>query len=68
MCCIWPGLLADLHVYNPSTRAWTDLSVATAGAPPAARLGHGFAAAGGKLYVHGGWNGSGEGDGCAGKP
>ncbi len=34
--------------------AWTDLSAAVAGAPPAPRYGHCFAAAGGELYTFGG--------------
>ncbi len=35
--------------------AWTRLSAGTDGAWPA-RSGHGFASAGGRLYVHGGCN------------
>ena len=48
------GLLGDLHVYDPVPMAWTDLSAAASGTPPCARLGHGFTAAGGLLFVHGG--------------
>jgi hypothetical protein len=44
----------DLHVYESSARAWTDLSAAASGTPPSARYSHGFTSAGGKLYVHGG--------------
>ena len=36
--------------------AWTDLSAAASGTPPPPRTGHGFTAAGGRLYVHGGWD------------
>ena len=50
----------DLHVYDPAAMAWTDLSAASSGTPPSARYGHGFTSAGGKLYVHGGSDGSGE--------
>ena len=34
--------------------AWTNLSATASGAPPSPRDSHGFASAGGKLYVHGG--------------
>jgi hypothetical protein len=54
-----PGLrfLDDLYSFDPATMAWTLLSAAPR---PAARSNHGFASAGGKLYVHGGFgfNGS----------
>ncbi len=40
--------------------AWTDLSAAVAGAPPAPRYGHGFAAAGGLLYSFGGMGQDGD--------
>ena len=46
--------LGDLHVYDPVAMAWTDLSAAASGTPPSPRYGHGFTAAGDKLYVHGG--------------
>ena len=52
--------LGDLHVYDPFVMAWTDLSYPASGTPPSPRYGHGFTAAGGKLYVHGGWNDSGD--------
>ena len=48
------GPLNDLHEYDPATWAWEDLSAATSGAPPSVGGWHGFASAGGKLYVHGG--------------
>jgi hypothetical protein len=48
-------------VYDPAARAWTDLSAALSGTPPSRRGRHGFTSAGGKLYVHGGWDDSGEG-------
>ncbi len=47
-------MLQDLHVYDPETMAWTDLSVPASGTPPSARSGHGFTSTGGQLYVHGG--------------
>ena len=53
--------LNDLHVYDPAAQAWTDLSNTTVGVPPSSRSGHGFTAIGARLYVHGGFNGSGEG-------
>jgi hypothetical protein len=48
-------------VYDPAAGAWTDLSAALSGTPPSPRFFHGLTSAGGKLYVHGGFNGSGEG-------
>ena len=54
------GYLQDLHVYDPATMAWTDLSATTSGTPPFARAYHGFTSAGGKLYVHGGEGDNGE--------
>ena len=51
--------LGDLHVYDPAAMAWTNLSAAASGTPPFARSGHGFASAGGLLFVHGGFNSSG---------
>jgi hypothetical protein len=48
------GFFNDLHAYDPTSMAWTDLSAAVSGAPPAPRYGHGFAAAGGLLYSFGG--------------
>ena len=47
-------VLSDLHSFDPAARAWTDLSGAVNGTPPAARFGHGFTSTGGNLYVHGG--------------
>ena len=44
-------ILGDLHAYDPARRRWTDLSAPAAGVPAPARLGHGFAAAGGRLFV-----------------
>ncbi len=52
--CCCPGFFQDLHVYDPDTMAWTDLSATASGTTPSARWGHGFALARGKLYVHGG--------------
>ncbi len=48
------GYFNDLHVYDLATTAWADLSAAAAGAPPAPRYGHCFAAAGDALYAFGG--------------
>ena len=53
------GLYSDLRAYDPATNGWADLSAAASGAPPCARVFAGFASAAGKLYVSGGWNGSG---------
>ncbi len=49
------GYLADLRSFDPAAMVWTLLSPgAGSGSPPSARAQHGFASAGGKLYVHGG--------------
>jgi hypothetical protein len=48
------GYLADLQAYDPATRKWTDLSGSASGSWPSARFLHGFAAAGGRIYVFGG--------------
>jgi hypothetical protein len=56
------GLLADLHSLDPTAMpaAWTPLSAATDKNRPAATAFHGFATAGGLLYVHGGLLASGD--------
>ena len=54
------GDLNDLHVYDPVAASWADLSNPASGSPPSARDSHGFAAAGGLLYMHGGQGATGE--------
>ena len=56
------GLLNDLHAYDPAALAWTDLSFGFTGSLPTATFGHGFASAGGRLYVFGGRGSAGESD------
>ena len=51
-------VLGDLHVFDLAALAWTDLTEAAGGARPSPRAGHGFAAANGKLYVFGGYDGT----------
>ncbi len=58
-----PGHLDDLFSFNIATMTWTLLSAAN-GIRPAARCGHGFASAGGKLYVHGGESPQTDGNLC----
>jgi hypothetical protein len=48
--------LNDLHVYDPVAMAWIDLSIGLSSTSPSPRRDHGFASAGGKLYVYGGAN------------
>jgi hypothetical protein len=48
----------DLHSFDPANMTWSLLSAAAGSSGPAARWGHGFTSAGGKLYVHGGYNGA----------
>ena len=49
-------MVSDLHVYDPTASAWTDLSFA-AGAPQP-RDAHGFVAIRHRLFVHGGYSGT----------
>jgi N-acetylneuraminic acid mutarotase len=49
------GYLNDLHVYDPATREWTDLSTPTSGTAPSARYAHSAVELGGKMYVLGGY-------------
>jgi hypothetical protein len=49
------GYLNDLHSFDTTNMTWTLLSAAADSVWPA-RSGHGFASAGGRLYVHGGCN------------
>jgi hypothetical protein len=44
----------DLHLYDPASVTWFNLSSHARGSPPCERTEHGFAWVGGKLYVHGG--------------
>ena len=52
--------LSDLHGFDPALLTWKDLSKPNAGKAPSPRDSFGFAAAGGKIYVHGGENINGE--------
>lgn len=58
------GDLNDLQMYDLLDQSWTDFSAAISAGlvVPAARDTHGFAAAGGKLYVMGGWGLAASGD------
>lgn len=46
--------LNDLHVFQPQTRTWADLSTFVLGNPPAPRYGHAFISMNDKLVVFGG--------------
>ena len=46
--------LNDLHVYDPGSMGWTDLSTPVSGTAPAPRNALGFAAIEDRLYVFGG--------------
>ena len=54
-CCAGDIVFQDLYVYDPATKAWTDLSTPVSGTPPIARCYHGFTSLGGSLYVYGGY-------------
>jgi hypothetical protein len=51
----------DLHTYLPESMTWLNLARYASGDPPSPRENHGFASAGGKLYVYGGENYNGNG-------
>ena len=53
-------LYKDLHMFDPAVMAWTDLTRNFSGTAPSPRAYHGFTAAGGWLYVHGGWGENGD--------
>ena len=57
---LWAGPLNDMYVLDPVAMAWTNLTDAASGTPPAARSSHGFTFSEGKLYVHGGVDASGN--------
>ena len=52
--------LGDLHMFDPVAMAWTDLFYHASGTLPSPRHAHGFTAAGGWLYVHGGFGDIGD--------
>jgi hypothetical protein len=52
--------LDDLFAFDLAESTWIDLSIPHGGVPPEPRNSHGFAEAGGKLYVHGGLGTKGE--------
>ncbi len=59
-CCRLPPsaeILDDLYSFDPATMTWTQLSPAHDAPRPSARYDHGFTSAGGRLYVHGGYDG-----------
>ena len=59
-CLSRAGLVNDLHAYYPVNQTWTNLSTPVSGTPPSPRIGHGFTAAKGRLYVHGGQDSNGD--------
>jgi hypothetical protein len=44
----------DIYRFDPATLEWTDLTHVVTGTVPSRRARMGFAAIGGKLFVHGG--------------
>ena len=54
------GSSRELFEYDPVSRRWTNLTSVMGGAAPVARFGHSFTSANGKLFLHGGWTGTGE--------
>ena len=60
-----PGYSDDLYSFDPVSMNWARLA-STAVPRPSIRSRHGFTSVGDKLYVHGGWNGSGNARGVRG--
>ncbi len=54
MAMLLAGVANDLHVYDPMSMTWFDLSSHAFGTAPSARKQHGFTSSMGKLYIHGG--------------
>jgi hypothetical protein len=54
------SFLSSMSVFDPVELAWRDVSNKTSGVSPSPRSDFGFALAGNKLYVHGGYNPSGD--------
>jgi hypothetical protein len=50
--------MKELCVFDPATMVWSNLTTTLLGKSPSFRSGHGFTAAGDKLYVFGGIAGS----------
>jgi hypothetical protein len=65
-CVPHAGVSAELWRFSTSTRVWEQADITAAnGAGPSGRKGHVMTSVGLDLWVHGGYTGSGEGDGCA---
>jgi hypothetical protein len=60
--------LGDIHVFDPSTLTWTELTHKATGKAPPPRCEHGFRPVGNKLYVHAGENSSGLGGSATSQP
>jgi hypothetical protein len=52
---LYAGLQVNLLRFDLDTMEWANLTDSTSGTTPRARAYHGFAEAGGKLYVFGGY-------------
>ena len=59
-CFCAVGILDELLMLDPRTLHWTQVTNSSHGKAPSPRFGHGFCAAGGRLYVHGGQSTTGE--------
>jgi hypothetical protein len=55
--CECAEALNDLYVYDPVEGAWTNLTEAASGTQPSKRTDPGFTSVGGRLYLHGGYEG-----------
>ncbi len=62
------GGYSDLHMLDLATMAWKEMAGYVLGIWPSSRFGHGFTFAWGKIYVHGGTEGSSGGDGTGAGP
>jgi hypothetical protein len=54
-----PGYLGDLIELDPSNLIWTKLDLHLRGGGPSARASHGVASFQGKIFIFGGYEGSG---------
>ncbi len=53
---LYTGIQVNLLVFDLATMEWANITDKTIGTSPGARSYHGFAEAGGKLYVFGGYH------------
>ncbi len=55
-----PAALLEMSQFDPAGLVWTDIAAAAGGTLPTARVGPGLAALGPRLYLFGGYTGTGS--------